>query len=244
MALRRRVAKRRARKGRGQAPESSDARRFRAIKALDALKILHAHTQRPGRDPETHEDATEDPFQVLISTVLSQRTRDEMTAVAALALFAEFPDPPALARAPLPRVRKLIRPVGFYNEKSKRIREIARVVEERFGGRVPADIDALLTLPGVGRKTANCVLVFGFGVPAIPVDTHVHRISNRLGIVRTKHPEETERELASLLPRDRWLEVNELLVTHGREVCRPIGPRCEACPIEACPSRRRPRAVR
>ena len=163
-----------------------------------------------------------------------------MTAVAARALFAEFPDPGSLSSATLGRVRRLIRPVGFYNEKAKRVREIAKKILSEFDGRVPDNLDNLLTLPGVGRKTANCVLVFGFGIPAIPVDTHVHRISNRLGLVRTKKPEETETMLAQVFPKDRWLDVNELLVTHGREICRPIGPRCEKCPLEVCPSRRRP----
>ncbi len=177
----------------------------------------------------------EDPFRVLIATVLSQRTKDEETARAEKALFDVFADAAGIAKASRTRVEKLIRNVGFYRTKAVAVREIAGIVLEKFGGKVPDDLDSLLSLPMVGRKTANCVLVFGFGRAAIPVDTHVHRISNRLGWVRTVTPEETERALQKILPERVWLDVNELMVTHGRNICRPVKPLCTICPIiQAC----------
>ncbi|MEM2870016.1 MAG: endonuclease III [Thermoplasmata archaeon] len=180
-----------------------------------------------------------DPFQTLIATVLSQRTREENTAIASRRLFERFPDAPSLASAPVEEVERLIKPCGFYRMKANTIVRIARELVERHGGWVPRCREELLKLPGVGRKTANCVLVYAFGIPAIPVDTHVHRISNRLGWVRTITPEETERELERLIPRNQWLDINELFVLFGRELCRPLGPRCAECPIRDCPSRGR-----
>ncbi|MBM4250303.1 MAG: endonuclease III [Euryarchaeota archaeon] len=177
------------------------------------------------------------PFRTLVATVLSQRTREERTAEAAGRLFAAYPDAPSLAAASPGEVVPLIRPAGFYNQKAPVIIEIARRLVADFGGEVPRDLESLLSLPGVGRKTANCVLVYGFGLPAIPVDTHVHRISNRLGWVRTRSPEETELALRALLPRRYWPDINELLVLFGRELCRPVGPRCPECPLAGCPSR-------
>ncbi len=177
----------------------------------------------------------ETPFQVLIGTILSQRTRDEATDVASERLFREFPTPEALAEAPVPKVLRLIRPVGFYATKAKGVRDCAREIRDRFGGKVPASMEELLSLPMVGRKTANCTLVFGYGIPAVPVDTHVHRIANRLGAVRTRTPEETEEALMRVIPMDLWVPVNPLLVQHGQNVCRPIGPQCSRCPIvELC----------
>jgi endonuclease-3 len=133
----------------------------------------------------------------------------------------------------------LIRPAGFYRQKAPVLIEISRRLLQDHGGRVPPRLEELLELPGVGRKTANCVLVFAFGVPAIPVDTHVHRISNRLGWVRTRTPEETEEALMKVLPRRYWMVINELFVLFGREICRPVGPGCSRCPLFKCPSRGR-----
>jgi len=183
------------------------------------------------------EDARADPFLTLIATVLSQRTRDESTAIASERLFASFPDARALAAARPSEVEPLIRASGFYRQKARTIIKISKLIFER--GSVPRELEELLELPGVGRKTANCVLVYGFGVPAIPVDTHVHRISNRLGWVKTGTPERTEEALRTFLPKRYWLDVNELFVLYGREVCRPIGPRCGECAIRKCPSRGR-----
>jgi len=132
-------------------------------------------------------------------------------------------------------VAERIRGVGFYNVKSGRLLEVARIIRDQYGGRVPDSMEELMKLPGVGRKTANCVLVYGFGKRAIPVDTHVHRISNRLGIAHTRSPDETEAVLRDFFPEERWLEVNDLFVRFGKAVCRPVGPRCNVCPLsEEC----------
>jgi endonuclease-3 len=173
-----------------------------------------------------------DPFHVLITTILSQRTRNENTRVAAAQLFTRFRTPRGLARAKLRDIEKLIRPAGFFKAKARHIRAAAREIVDRFEQRVPEDLEALLSLPGVGRKTANCVLVYGFRKPAIPVDVHVHRIANRLGWVATKAPEETEEALMQITPKRQWILLNELLVRHGREICLPRRPRCAACPVD------------
>ncbi len=173
--------------------------------------------------------ATEDPFHVLVGTILSQRTRDEMTEKATDQLFAAYPDAAALAAADTADVERRIRPVGFYHQKAPQIQRVSRILVERYGGRVPSTYEELMELPQVGSKTANCVLVYGYGIPRIPVDTHVHRVSNRLGLVDTKTPEKTEAALMELVPRRYWLAVNELFIEFGKDVCRPIGPRCEVC---------------
>jgi len=171
------------------------------------------------------------PYRVLIATVLSHRTKDEVTDVASKRLFDRFPAPEDLAKADPKEVAALIKPVGFYNRKAKTIVQIAQELIDRFGGKVPQDLEAMCTLPSVGRKTANVVLVNGFGTPAVAVDTHVHRISNRLGWVRTKTPEQTEMALRKIAPQDTWLHLNDALVNHGRAICKPIGPRCSVCPV-------------
>ena len=174
-----------------------------------------------------------DPFRILIGTILSQRTRDERTTLATERLFGRFKGPEELARAKPSEVRELIKPAGFYNMKSKSIIKVAKQIVEEFGGVVPSDIDDLMSLPSVGRKTANCVLVYGFDKPAIPVDTHVHRIANRLGLVETKTPEETETKLVETVPRRYWLRLNDLFVRFGQTTCKPIGPRCGECTLRA-----------
>jgi endonuclease-3 len=177
-----------------------------------------------------------DPFRLLVACVISLRTKDEVTAQASARLFAVAATPEALGRLPERRIAKLIFPAGFYNTKARQIREIARRIAREHDGRVPADREALLEFPGVGRKTANLVLGLGFGIPAICVDTHVHRISNRLGLVRTKTPEETEHALERVLPERLWIEINDLLVTFGQNVCHPTSPRCSTCPLAGrCP---------
>jgi len=180
----------------------------------------------------TLENYYDDPFVVLISTILSQRTRDENTYKATERLFAKYDTSSKMADAPLDDLMKLIYPVGFYRTKAARIREVAGIIDSRYKGVVPDDLEELLTLPGVGRKTANCVLVYGFRKPAIPVDTHVHRITNRLGLVKTKTPEETEEVLREMIPVEFWGDLNRLFVKFGQEICKPIGPSCEICPIE------------
>ena len=176
-------------------------------------------------------DHAESPFQVLIGTILSQRTRDANTDVASARLFERFPDAASLARASRTQVEPLIRATGFYRVKARVLGQVAREILDRFGGTVPRDFDALVSLPGVGPKTANCVLVFGYGIPAIPVDTHVHRIANRLGVVRTRSPEETEEALRERVDSRYWIPLNPLLVQHGQNLCRPNRPLCPRCPI-------------
>lgn len=170
-----------------------------------------------------------DPFRVLIGTILSHRTKDEKTAEAVERLFSEYRDAYSLATAPVERVAELIKPVGFYNVKSRRIVEVAAIISKERGGEVPDTLDALMELPSVGRKTANCVLVYAFGKAAIPVDTHVHRIANRLGLAQTDKPEETEKCLEAYFPRGLWVDVNEVFVSFGKMVCKPVGPRCSDC---------------
>lgn len=170
------------------------------------------------------------PFRTLIGTILSARSRDEMTDVITERLFERFATPKALAHADRRTVEKILQPIGFYRTKASYVMETARMVEAR-GGEIPRTIEGLMEFPGVGRKVANCVLVYAFGQQAIPVDTHVHRVSNRMGWIRTKTPEETERRLVELVPRKLWPVINEALVAHGKAVCKPIGPTCDVCPI-------------
>jgi endonuclease-3 len=176
-------------------------------------------------------DHAEDPFQVLIGTILSQRTRDENTDRASAKLFAKYPDPESLAAATQRQVEVLIHETGFYHTKARAIRATSREILTRFAGVVPQTLPELTSLPGVGPKTANCVLVFGYGLPGMPVDTHVHRIANRLGVVRTKTPEETEAALRDVVPERYWIPVNPLLVQHGQNLCGPYRPKCPECPI-------------
>lgn len=185
----------------------------------------------PGRDPDGHTTPDKPPFKVLISTILSQRTKDANTHKASEAIFSEYETPKELAEAPIEHVKELIQPAGFYNVKSERIKEVARIIHEEYDDRVPEDLETLLDMPGVGRKTGNCVLVYGFGEPAVPVDTHVHRISNRLGIADTEKPEETETKLEKEIPKKYWIEINRLMVEFGKNICRPRNPRCDPCPL-------------
>jgi endonuclease III len=172
-----------------------------------------------------------DPFRVLIACILSLRTQDSTTGPASERLFAVAATPEAMLQVPAQRIARLIYPVGFYRTKARVILGICRDLLERFDGRVPDTIDALLTLAGVGRKTANLVVTMGYGKPGICVDTHVHRISNRLGYVKTRAPEETEMALRAKLPRRYWIGYNDLLVSFGQNVCTPISPRCSGCPV-------------
>jgi endonuclease-3 len=174
-----------------------------------------------------------DPFRVLIACILSLRTQDTTTGPAAARLFALADEPAAMLRLTPRQIERAIYPVGFYRTKAKGILGICRDLLDRFGGRVPDDLDALLTLGGVGRKTANLVITIGYGKPGICVDTHVHRISNRFGYVKTKTPEETEMALRAKLPRRFWIGYNDLLVSFGQNVCAPISPHCSTCPVNA-----------
>ena len=172
------------------------------------------------------------PFRILIATVLSARTKDENTTKAADKLFKIYGTPEKLAKAKVKDIEKIIKSVGFYHVKSRRIIEVANIILTKYRGKVPPDIDKLVEIPGVGRKTANCVLVYAFEKPAIPVDTHVHRISNRLGLVDTKTPEDTEMELRKKIPKKYWLPINNTFVMYGQNICKPISPMCGVCKIK------------
>ena len=177
-------------------------------------------------------ESSESPFQVLISCILSLRTQDATTAQATRRLFALADAPQTMARLSTRKIEKAIFPVGFYHTKAKVIRGICRTLIKEYSGKVPDEIDELLKLKGVGRKTANLVVTLGYRKPGICVDTHVHRISNRWGYVRTKNPLATEFALRAKLPKQYWLEYNDLLVTFGQHLCRPISPICSRCPVE------------
>ncbi|MDQ3848070.1 MAG: endonuclease III [Thermoproteota archaeon] len=172
-----------------------------------------------------------DPFKILIGTILSARTRDENTTKVIKKLFTRFKTPSDIASADIEEIKQLIRSIGFYNVKAERIKQVSQVIVNKFGGQVPNDIGSLLELPGVGRKTANCVLVYAFNKPAIPVDIHVHRISNRLGLVSTKTVKHTEIELNKIVDRRLWTKVNNTFVMYGQNVCLPVRPLCKICDL-------------
>jgi endonuclease-3 len=177
-----------------------------------------------------------DPFRVLVSTMLSLRTKDELTEQRSRVLFARARTPQGMIRLGEDRIARIIYPVGFYRRKAGQIVATSRILLEEHAGRVPDTVEELVTLPGVGRKTANLVVNLGYGKSGICVDTHVHRITNRWGWVRTTHPDRTERELRVVLPERHWIEVNLLLVFFGKRVCTPVAPRCSTCPLAGdCP---------
>jgi endonuclease-3 len=178
------------------------------------------------------------PFLVLISCILSLRTKDQTTLPASERLFKLADTPETMLKLSAQTIEKAVYPVGFYKTKARTILGICRDIIEKFDGKVPADIDTLLTMKGVGRKTANLVMVEGFRIPAICVDTHVHRISNRLGYVETKNPEETEWKLRDILPKKHWTEYNSLLVMWGQNICKPISPLCSKCVVKRYCARR------
>ncbi|HAR49377.1 endonuclease III [Smithella sp. SCADC] len=172
-----------------------------------------------------------DPFVILISTLLSLRTKDEVTEVATYRLFELASSPEEMLKVPVDKIAKTIYPVGFYRVKASNIHHTCRELIERFGSKVPDNIDDLLTVKGVGRKTANLVVSLAYGKDAICVDTHVHRISNRLGYVKTKTPDETEFALRKKLPRRHWIIYNTIMVAFGRKTCKPVSPLCSQCPV-------------
>lgn len=173
-----------------------------------------------------------DPYQVLIACLLSLRTKDETTGPAARRLFALADTPEKMLMLTPTQIAQAIYPVGFYKTKAQTVIDISRALVEQYGGRVPNEIDELVTFKGVGRKTANLVVTQGFQKLGICVDTHVHRISNRWGYVATLTPEETETALRAKLPQQYWIEINDLLVAMGQTLCHPTSPKCSLCPIE------------
>jgi endonuclease-3 len=206
----------------------------RIIRVLHCLQKVTAAWEAPIVTQLARESRS--PFVLLISTLLSLRTKDDVTAAATEKLIALANTPEAMLRLSDQTIRKAIYPVGFYRNKARTIREVSRDLLNRFGGKVPGSLDELLSLKGVGRKSANLVLALGFGMDTICVDTHVHRISNRLGFVRTKSPEQTEYDLREVLPRRYWSNYNTWMVAFGQQICRPISPLCSQCPVETlCP---------
>jgi endonuclease III len=177
-----------------------------------------------------------DPFKILITVMMSARTKDGVTAKAAERLFSKAKDLKGIEKMSGVEIESLIKPINFYKTKSMRIKEIAKIVNENFGGKVPDTLEGLTTLPGVGIKTASLVLSTAFGKDYIGVDTHVHQILNRLGYVKTKNPDETEKELRKKLPKKYWRKINVILVIFGQKVCVPVSPFCSICPVSKyCP---------
>ncbi len=182
------------------------------------------------------QETSRSPYRLLVACIISLRTKDEVTAESSKRLFALADDPEGLEGLDETKIAEAIYPAGFYNTKAGQLRKISAILREKHEGLVPSNEKDLLALPGVGRKTANLVLGLGFGVHAICVDTHVHRISNRLGMVQTPNPEKTEFALQKVLPEDLWIPINDLLVTFGQNQCHPTSPRCSTCALaELCP---------
>ncbi len=195
----------------------------------DALAEAFARAEAPIMDLVAAQ--THDPWLILVGTILSARTRDQVTAQAVRRLLPVAGTPEALAALSVEEIEALIRPVGFFHAKARHLAALPRVLRERFGGVLPRTVEELCELPGVGRKTANLVVALGFGLPALCVDTHVHRINNLLGIVRTKTPLQTEMALRRCLPERLWIPWNSIFVSFGQTRCKPVGPRCAGCPV-------------
>ncbi len=201
---------------------------------IDALRIFLQGSPLPSVSEVAERE--QDPFHILVSTMISLRTKDKVTSTSSKRLLTRAPDPKKLSKLSETEIAKLIYPAGFYNTKAKNLRTMAEKLVYQYGGRVPESMEQLLELPGVGRKTANLVRNLGYGLDGICVDTHVHRIANRLGWVRTKSPEQTEGALEQVLPQKYWIPINELLVRFGQTLCTPVSPFCSRCPIyEYCP---------
>jgi len=199
---------------------------------LDRMSEVYTGGAYPGRNSEgLNPEWPCDPFHVLIATILSQRTKDDNTRKASDNLFHKYPTIEAIAEADPADVAALIRPAGFPNQKAKAITECCRILRDQYGCKVPEDTDEMTKLPMVGRKTAACVRSYAMEIPSVCVDTHVHRISNLMGLVKTKTPEETEYALMALTPRERWSDINRYLVRHGQEICQPNRPHCEKCMV-------------
>ena len=201
-------------------------------KILKKIKLIERQIKRFQAPIVTKISFDNDPYQVLISCILSLRTKDKTTTEASRRLFKIADNPEDMVKLSAARLQKLIYPVGFYRNKARVILDVSRRIIEDFSGKVPDNLEDLLSLKGVGRKTANLVLGLGFRIPAICVDTHVHRISNRLGWVKTKNPEETESALQKIIPRREWIDLNTTLVTFGQNLCFPVSPLCSQCLVK------------
>jgi len=196
------------------------------------LKQFKAHRKPTVR----RTSAKKNPFKTLITCLLSLRTQDENTAKASASLFKVADTPQKIAKLPLRKLEKLIYSSGYYRNKAKAIKHVSKVLLEKYNGKVPDKKEELLSIKGIGPKTANIVLCFAYGRCVIPVDTHVHRIPNRLGWVKTKTPEQTEQELMKIVPKKYWREINTTLILFGKSICMPVSPKCSICPInKLCP---------
>lgn len=198
---------------------------------LKVIRILERETKRFNIPWVSTKAVTVDPYKILISCILSLRTKDAVTRLSSERLFAVADTPQKIAAIPVSRLEKLIYPAGFYRNKARQIIALSKRLIDDFGGDVPRNREALLSFKGVGRKTANLVLGLGFNIPALCVDTHVHRITNRLGWIRTKEPFDTEQALMKLVPRRYWITLNTILVTFGQNICVPVSPFCSKCPV-------------
>ncbi len=205
------------------------------IKEVDVSAVVNLleNAKQPQSDFVKLMDGFKNPYLVLIACILSLRTNDKTTYPATLRMLELATTPEEMMKVNVEDLEKAIYPVGFYKNKAGQIIELSKLIVEKYNGKVPDSIDELCRFRGVGRKTANLVMTLGFGEPAICVDVHVHRIFNRLGYIKTKDPEETEFALREKLPIEHWIPINTLLVTHGQNVCKPIKPMCEVCPISA-----------
>ena len=201
------------------------------MKNIDKIVQILKDAKQPQSDFVKLMDSFKDPYLVLIACILSLRTNDKTTYPATLRMLELGKTPKDFANCDVEALSKAIYPVGFYANKAKQIIELSKVLVEKYNSQVPDEIEELIKFNGVGRKTANLVLSEGFNKPAICVDVHVHRIFNRLGLLNTKTPEETEFSLREQLPMKYWIDINSLLVTHGQNVCKPVKPLCEICPI-------------
>ena len=205
---------------------------------VQIIKILRKATRKMV-DPAVTQIVTEfgqDPFLILISCLLSLRTKDTISLPISRNLFAIARTPQALIKIPISKLEKILYSIGFYRKKARLLHNVSKDLIKRFDGRVPNTKAELVSIEGIGPKTANLVLAEGFGIPAICVDTHVHRIANRLGLVKTKTPDQTEKALARIVPKRYWIELNPLLVIWGQNICQPVLPRCSICPLKSlCP---------
>ena len=200
------------------------------------MDLLSAHFNYKERTTLNRMRENPDPFKVLIACLLSLRTQDKNTEKASRALFAVADTPEKIVRIPIRKLEKIIFSSGHYKKKSRTLQHVSRELINRFNSKVPSDKEELLSIKGIGPKTANIVLAFAYGKEVLPIDTHCHRIPNRLGWVKTKTPEQTEKELEKILPRKYWPEFNALFVLFGQTICQPISPKCSQCPVrEYCP---------
>ena len=198
-------------------------------KVLKVIRLIENQLKPFNIDWLKEENRKEDPYKVLVSCVLSLRTKDSVTEEATKRLFNKVNSPFKMVKLSTQQIEKLIYPVGFYRQKAKYIKELSKKIIKDFKGKVPSNLEDLLKLKGVGLKTANLVLGRSFGIPAICVDTHVHRIANRIGWVKTKSPKETEEKLKNIIPKNYWIRINSLLVAFGQRICLPASPFCSRC---------------